>query len=401
MFQKPSYRNSGSLRILHVMQSLAFRHGGPPKACVDMARAISQRGHFVTIATSDHAMTSDDFEEIKKIETDRVKIVVFRSIGPAQFPLALSFVSKLGGLVKASDVVHLHSLYLFHDLCAFLYCRLYNKPYILRPHGTLDPFIWKRKRIQKSIIERLFQNKVTCGAALFHFTALEEAILARPYIFGRPEWVVPNGIHIGDYRPLPPRGDFVRQHAELNNSKYILFMGRLNFKKGLDLLADAFVKISHNWPDYKLVVAGPPEAEIVTLVRERLASAGLLDRLMLPGMIRGKQKLAALQDAELFVLPSYSENFGISLIEALACGTPVVTTYKVNIWRELKESGAARICSTDSESLFNAIEGCLLDTSWRLSVKKMGPEFVEKIFGWDKVSTELERMYMQATSHQS
>ena len=253
----------------------------------------------------------------------------------ASWPLRRALSADVAGF----DLVHVHSLYLFHDGLRGAARRRAKVPYLVRPHGALDPYIHRRRRAKKAIFDHWFQNRMLAGAAAIHYTAEEEMRLASPFVHGAP----------GDRRaqrarsrrvcPAAAGGDFRRRHPEIGEAPIVLFFGRLNFKKGLDILADAFARLGPRAAGAWLVIAGP-DGGYRTATEGFVDAAGIRDRTIFTGLLQGEDKLAALADADLFVLPSYSENFGIAVIEAMACGLPVVISDKVNIWREIVADGA-------------------------------------------------------------
>ncbi len=180
------------------------------------------------------------------------------------------------------------------------------------------------------------------SAAALHFTALEELQLAQATgVFGRrtagisaKAIIVREGVDV-DNDGECAAGEFLQGYPELADKRIVLFLGRITFKKGLDILAHAFGRINRARPDTHLVIAGPDSEGYSTKVRQWLSEAGVLDRATFTGMLQGRVKRGAYEAASVFVLPSYTENFGLTIIEALGYGTPVLISTKVNIFREI------------------------------------------------------------------
>lgn len=142
------------MKILHVIANLAPRYGGPPKACFEMARAVANLGHKVTIYTTNQdGPTQLDVPMDQSVFRDGVEIRFFPIQHPRFLGTSLPMAKALSSIIQKVDVVHIHSLYLFHNIIAAHYCRVYNVPYMVRPHGTLDPFLYRRHRFRKSIME--------------------------------------------------------------------------------------------------------------------------------------------------------------------------------------------------------------------------------------------------------
>ena len=306
-------------------------------------------------------------------------------------PLALA----LRRQIPASDLVHIHSLYLFHSLVACYYCRGYNIPYLMRPHGTLDPFIHQRHRWRKGLMEFAFEHRNIRRAAALHFTTAEEAELASPFTFQTPGLVVPLGIDSAELALLPEPGRFRARYPELGDKRIILFFGRVNFKKGLDILVKAFGAVARKREDVHLVIAGPDNEGWGDKVRAWLSEAGLLGRTTFTGMLLGPEKLAVLRDADMFVLPSYSENFGIAVIEAMAAGLPVIISDKVNIWREVQAGGAGQVIPCDPGPLAEQILDLLAQPELARQMGHNGRTLVQEHFQWPRIAQNLAAAYAQ------
>jgi len=387
------------MKILHVIANLSTRSGGPSKACFEMARAVARLGHRVSVYTTNHDGPSELNVAVDlPIFRDKVEIRYF----PVQHPRFWGFSIPLGRAlrreIKKFDIVHIHSLYLFHNNVAAHYCRKYYVPYLIRPHGTLEPFLYRRHRFRKSIMECIFENTNIKNAAAVHFTTQEEKLLATPYIFKTNSVVVPNGIDFKEYKNLPVSGTFRSQYRETLGKKIILFFGRINFIKGFDILIPAFAKIAKMFDDVHLVITGPDNEGFGAKVRLWLAEEGVSDRATFTGMLLGEKKLAVLRDADIFVLPSYTENFGISVIEAMACGLPVVISDKVNIWREIQDSGSGKVVPCDSNRFAEAISELLKDTNTAKQMGEKGKLLVKERFQWSNVALSLEDVYRSIIS---
>jgi glycosyltransferase involved in cell wall biosynthesis len=382
------------MKILHVIANLAPRYGGPSQACWEMARAVAQLGHEVSIYT-----TNQDGSGELAVPTDRpvwrdgVEVRYFPIQAPRFWGTSLPLALALRRKIPACDLVHLHSLYLFHSLVAGHYCRRYAVPYVIRPQGTLDPFMYRRHRGRKRLMELLFEHRNIRGAAALHFTAAEEQELAAPYTFQTPGLVVPLGINFDEFAVLPEPGRFRDRHPEINDKPIILFFGRINFKKGLDLLAQAFGAVARRRQDVHLVIAGPDNEGWGERVRTWLGEEGVLGRTTFTGMLLGPEKLAVLRDADLFVLPSYSENFGLAVIEAMAAGLPVIISDKVNIWREVQAAEAGRVIPCSAGALADQILEVLTHHDAATQMGRQGRSLVMERFQWPRIGRSLAEAY--------
>ena len=365
-----------------------------------MARAVARRGHEVAIYTTDRALAPGEGERLQKTAArDRVELRIFPQQAPRLLATSWPLARALDAAVPQSDVVHLHSLYLFHVWATARACRRHGVPYLLRPHGTLDPFLWKRHRLRKSVMEWAFQDRVIREAAALHYTAAEEMKLAEPYVHGAPGVVIPNGLDLSEYAELPPAGRVRTEHPEIGNRRIVLFLSRLNFKKGLDLLVPAFAEACRGVNDLHLVIAGPDDG--MRHQTERLiAEARIGGRVTFLGMLDHAQKLAVFRDAAMFALPSYSENFGIAVVEAMACRVPVAISDKVNIWREVQEAGAGLVAPTTVSAVAEQIVRLAREPDLA-AMGARGRQLVEQRFTWDKIAQDLESVYRSLAAKRS
>ncbi len=281
----------------------------------------------------------------RPVQAHGVEIRYFPAQAPRRYVFSWPLARALRSAIPAHDIVHIHSLYLFPVDRRRLPCRRAGVPYLVRPHGTLDPYLFRRHRVRKWVYERLFE-----------WRNLNRA---------RPPSTSPPGRRRSSRGPsgFPPAGSSFRPACMSSGTtvrpgtrrlrrrcgpsradrRAILYLGRLNFKKGLDLLARAFGELARQRADVQLVLAGPDDDGYGERVRRWLAAEGVLDRCTVTGMLVGERKLAALRRADVFVLPSYSENFGVAVVEAMASGLPVVISDRVNIWREVAAARAGLV----------------------------------------------------------
>ncbi|MEM7043238.1 MAG: glycosyltransferase [Pseudomonadota bacterium] len=393
------------MRILHVIPTMSARYGGPAKACGEMAMAIADRGHEVEIFTTNYDGFGGYVEPaVGPLSERRDDMTVHTfpvDVPPDYFRISRPLACALNEKLSSFDVLHVHSLYLFTTLASGFFANRHKVPLILRPHGTLDPYIYPRHRGRKRVVEWLYQNRMFKRTAAIHYTTEEERELAAPYTFGRPGFVAPLGLTVEDYRPLPPRGTFRARYPETRDKAILLFLGRINFKKGLDVLAKAFGEVAKKRADVHLVIAGPDNDALKPKVEAWLEAEGVRERTTFTGMLVGETKLAALTDADLFVLPSFSENFGIAVIEAMASGLPVLISDKVNIHREIDAAGAGHVEPVDAARFAGRMLAMLDDGEGLKKQGKRGIETVKTLFNWPSIGEKLERVYQAVAEGRS
>jgi len=381
-----SRRAQRPLAIVHVISDLAAAMGGPPRACLGMAAATAARGHRVEIHTTDWKDAGPP-ATAAGVAVHRHKVDLG---GP--WPVSRALARALDAAVREADVVHLHSLYLFHDWAAARACRRHGVPFVLRPHGTFDPFVRARRRLAKAVLDRAFQARVTAAAAAIHCTSAAErdhVLAAAP---GAAVAVVPLGLDDDAFRPLPPRGGFRARHPETGDRRIVLFLGRLAEKKGLDLLVPAFAAARRDHGDLHLVLAGPDHG-MAQALDGPIAAAGIAGAVTRTGMVEGEAKRRLLADADLFVLPSYGENFGIAVAEALAAGVPVAVSDRVGIAPDLAAAGAALVAPATVEGTAAMLRRIAGDPAAAAAMGRRGRDLARRRYAWPAIAPALEALY--------
>lgn len=378
------------MRLLHVIADLDHTTGGPTIACIGLARLMARRGHDVRIIATDRGFVRQD-----GARDDGVVIEALPGSWPAFFGTSWPMRRRLREIIPEIDVVHLHSLYLFHDWVAGRLCRRFDKPYIVRPHGTLDPYIYRRHRRRKAMLESMFQNAVLRRAAGLHYTTIEEWRLARAHALNTRGCILPVGIDLDAYGDLPPRTALRDRYPMIGNRKVVLFLGRLNYKKGVDVVIGAFAEVARERDDIFLIIAGPDDG-VRSNAEALIERHGIVGLSLFTGMVSGEDKRRLLAGSDVFLLPSQSENFGISVIEAAACGIPVIISDKVNLWREFHDAEAGLV-GPPTVPAFVAHLRLLVDhPPVATEIGRRGADLVRRRFSWDALGDDYDRMYHAA-----
>ena len=233
------------------------------------------------------------------------------------------------------------------------------------------------------------------------FTSEEERQLARG-VFAGPVYKE-TVVAYGTAEPPPPsqvqRDAFRALLPGLGNRSYLLFLSRIHEKKGCDLLVSAFANIAQHYPDVDLVIAGPDQVGLKARLQEQAKAAGIADRIHWPGMLKGDAKWGAFHDAEAFILPSHSENFGIVVAEAMACQTPVLISNKINIWREVEASGGGFVEDDTLDGTSRLLERWLaLGPSEKAAMAGSAKEGFERNFHVAAAGRDLENALLIAAN---
>lgn len=246
------------------------------------------------------------------------------------------------------DAVIVHGLWQYHGYAVYKALRGTKTPYYVFPHGMLDPWFkheYPLKHLKKYVFWFLAQYPVLKNARAVLFTCEEEKLLARqsfsPYHVR--EVVVNYGTRLTEIADTAKPNDFYELYPELQGKRLFLFLSRIHVKKGCDLLIQAFAKFAISNTELHLVIAGPDQRGWQADLEKIATDFSIADCITWTGMIKNEVKWGAIKAAEVFILPSHQENFGIAVAEALAVGTPVLISNKVNIWREIKEMNAGLV----------------------------------------------------------
>ena len=397
------------MRILHLIATLSPSTGGPGEACLGLCRELANRGHEVSVYTTafghpdPRGAARTEYPLDEPVYDGGVEIRFFAETDHRFYLSSPSLYRALRTVIPTVDIVHIHSIYLFHSTVGAYLCRRFHVPYVIKPHGTLDPYLRRRHRLRKWLHEIIVERRSFQSAAAIQFTAAQEMELATESRMGR--WlfestvgaVVPNGVVIPEaFEPEESGADregLVQQFPELRSKRIVLFLGRINFKKGLDILSSAFARLCRTRDDVHLLIAGPDNEGYGLRVKEWLRAENVLDRVTFAGMLRGAYKNAAFQIAEIFVLPSYTENFGIAIVEAMAQSLPVVVSDRVNIWREIADAAAGLVIRCDAAELTAALSRLLDDSELRTSMGRRGRELVERSFTWPIAAEQMIKLY--------
>lgn len=315
-----------------------------------MARALSAQGVEIEIATTDDDGPGRRYDAKSNPlpALDGLRVHFF----PKQtefYKVSLPLRNWLRANAGAFDVLHIHGVFSHACLAAAGAARRRRRPYIVRPLGVLNRWgMENRRRWLKDASFRLLDRPMLDHAAAIHYTSDEELReAARLRLRPRPV-VIPLGLEADAFAPLPSPEAFHAKFPLTRGKRVLLFMSRLHAKKGVEPLLEAFGRIKPTFENMHLVLAGDGDAAYVGSLRKKAQELDLDSQITWAGFLDGEMKRAAFAAAELFVLPSYSENFGIALLEALAAGLPCVTTPEVALARDMLKHDADCLRLTDN-----------------------------------------------------
>ena len=357
------------MHILHVNSGVDPRQGGPTTAMLALIHAQIDAGLKISVAsTFGRDFESGAAERMRQVGAD------VHLIGPSTHVMAWhrNIKPMLRKLIPQADVVHIHGLWEEIQHRAAKLSRWFYKPYLFTPHGMLDPWSLRQGRLKKNIYLTARLRKDLDQATAIHFTDETERDVTTALGLAPKPIVERLIIDLSDFQPPPPRGRFralfSKQLTDAQGERpFVLFMSRIHHKKGLDLLVPAFAEAIKRNDDARtmLAIAGPNIGGYQATVEELVKQHNLVDRVIFPGMLYGRDRAAAMVDARLFALPSYQENFGVVIIESLAAGTPVLISDQVAIHRHVTEGQVGEVVTTKVEAVTDALCRWMRDDALR------------------------------------
>ena len=293
-------------------------------------------------------------------------------------------------LLRASEGVHIHGLWETSTRVAAQTARRLRKPYVVSAHGMLEPWALRNKALKKRVYAALVERTNLGGAACLHALTEAEAEDYRRFGVDRPIAVIPNGV------TAPESADpelFLEAFPEARGRRVVLFLGRIHFKKGLDLLARAWGELATRFPETLLVLAGPDSENSQAAVEKLIAARGIEDRVLFTGMLGSELKWSALAAAECFVLPSYSEGLSMATLEAMSLGVPVIVTTNCHL-PEVSRTGAGWEIEATEPALREALEAMLTAGPEKNGERGLlGRGLVADRFSWEQVGRQMAELY--------
>ena len=377
------------MKVLHVAASLSEEWGGPIPVVKGLTEMLARKGVEVSIFAPLKQGAQDEIVRPKGAEVRLFKQDLLSKIWTAHSSaLAKALHREIGGF----DLVHIHEIWHYPHFATYRAAKKATKPYIVTIHGALDPWCLNFKRFKKKTYAALIQRRILNGAAAIHAIYQEEAKHVRAFGVESPVTVIPNGINPEEFQGLPAREEMERMYPDLEGKRVLLFLGRIHPKKGLGILARAFSKIIMGRENVHLVIAGPDSEGYQIQVEKALASEGITGMTTFTGTLTGKEKLAALSRADIFVLPSYSEGFSIAILEAMICSLPVIITHQCH-FLEVADAKAGIVIDPDPDQLADAITKLLDDAKLREGMGCNGKRLVMERFTWDKIAGRMIELY--------
>lgn len=373
------------MKILHVIDSLDFTRGGPPQVCANLITEQA-KNHKISLLTYSNENTNRKSIANADFENHSVG-----NTGVLEHLFGIHSRLKLEQIAKDFDVVHLHGVWESILCSSANFANRHSLPYIVTLHGMLDEWPMRQKTLKKHAAFMLGRRKLISGAKAIHSLSANEAKQIRKQGFHNRYQIIPNGIALDSITPGLQRETFFSAYPHLAHKPFVLFLGRLHYVKGLDILSEASAIFFKQFPHWNLVVAGNDAGMQNSLERVN-RSLGIESKVHLIGPVYDALKYSLLASCQIFCAPSRQEAFSVSIIEAMAASKPVAISTKC-YFDEVETSNAGLIFELDPLILSRSL--CKLAGSEKLrnEMGRNGRQLVEQHYNWPTVNKEIMDCY--------
>ncbi|MBD2201170.1 glycosyltransferase [Calothrix sp. FACHB-1219] len=381
------------MKILIVVPALGKVYGGPSRSVIELAESIGVQGINVDIVTTNaNGSQSLDVPLLTWIKEKNYRIKYFTYWNFLDYKLSFSLTFWLLNNITNYELVHTNAIFSYPVLPVYWSCQINKIPYVVTPRGMLEPWALAYKSWKKNLYFLALEKPALQKASSIQTLASSEAESIKHLDLKTPLVIIPNGIHKQDFESLPNPNIFYQQFPQTCNKKLIIFLGRIDPKKGLDLLATAFAQAYQKFPDIHLIVAGPDNIGFLPTADNYFIEAGCRNAVTFTGMLTDSLKYAALAAASIYVAPSYSEGFSMSVLEGMASGLPCVITTACN-FPEAATAKAAHVVDINSDAIANALIDCLTNPEEAKIMGDRARKLVFERYTWENIASQMKQVY--------
>jgi glycosyltransferase involved in cell wall biosynthesis len=385
------------MKVLHIIPSIATVRGGPSIAVIEMVQSLQNANCEVEIAT-----TNDNGETLLDVplnilhEYQGVPVRFFARFSPniaavREFAFSAGFTRWLWHHIQDYDLIHVHAIFSYCSTVAMAIARLQNIPYLVATHGLLCQWALEQGTSKKNTYLKLIEYSNLNHASGLHLNSQLEKQEIDDLYLKCPQFVIPHGLEVLEL--IPNANQRLRAYFQLPAQEpIILFLSRIHPKKGLEILIQALACVKPS--KFTLIIAGSGDPDYETHIKSCIHDHGLQDCSLMTGFVEGEIKQLLLQGSDLFALTSYSENFGVAVVEALAAGTPALVTPGVALAQEVDQYNLGYVVPQEPTAIAKAIEKHLeLPESERKKLSQKARQFVLDNYSWDKIAQQLLTVY--------
>jgi len=351
----------------------AFEFGGPIHSLHFLNKGLINNGAELSVFTTNKGQ-STEFTTNKTSKIDGIEVTYFsyskymEFLGTTGWHFSYPLLKALKTELRHYNLVYILSIWNFTSAITAYYCKQYNIPYVISPRGQLYDQVTSTKSWKKVPYYKLIASKIIKNAVAIHYTSDDEYLNVHKRLgLNNEAIVIPNGIVLDEYKVLPKKGEFIKLYPHLKNKQILLYLGRLSWKKGIDLLIKSLPEILNNNKNVHLLIAGNDENnykyELIEIIKSlnlkycEVSSDPLVDKIGIDvsitftGYLDNSDKKKAMIDSKLFLLSSHSENFGMTVIEAMACKLPVLISKNVGIADKIVEYDAGVVIENSTNEI--------------------------------------------------
>jgi glycosyltransferase involved in cell wall biosynthesis len=383
------------MRILHYMQEIDFRKGGPPRAVVDQVATMHGRGHDAVVATTVDRDVPSEWRQ----PGHAPRSVTLPAVAGPLGRLNAAALDTIRREIEHADVVHLHGVWEVSSLQVAAVARRVGRPYVISLRGMLDDWSMAQRGLKKRIYLRLGGRRYLESACRVHCTADAELAQSRKWFPKGRGAVVPNLIDLAPFASVRDAGLARAEWPALAEAPFrVLFLSRVQYKKGIEHLIDAVGLLKDRGHELTAVIAGSGDDAYLAEMKARAESKGVADRFLWTGHVGGDLKWSLYSACDVFALPTSQENFGFVFFESLAAGTPVITTDLVDTRDEIARSGGGVVVPQSATAFAGAIESFLDGTRDSRSMGDAGRRWTLEHLDTATVAARFERLYEDCVS---
>lgn len=376
----------------------SWETGGVTKVNYELAKNLVRLEHNVTVYTTDGFNSRLNVSKNVPVDVEGVKVYYFYNLSryfvkKLIFPVPYYAPLIIRRDIRNFDVIHIHEHRSLLAVFVHYYAKKYKVPYILQSHGSIFPH-FQNKGLKKFFDQVFGANILKDASKLIALTETEANQYMQMGIDQSKICIIPNGINIEEFENLPEKGEFRKKYSIKDSDKIILFLGRIDKIKGIDLLIDSFSQLKTELNNVKLVIVGPKVDEYYSVVIDKVKTLNLIDSVLFTGPLYGWEKKTAYVDSNILAYPSVFEIFGLVPFEAIMCGTPIIVTDGCGCGEIVNEANCGYLVKFgDIEDLATKIKTILENPALSSSFVENGKRYICDNLAWENIILKIEDCY--------